>query len=864
MKRNGHLLLHMLIVWASGTPVTKVHAQIADAGPHAAARAALVECAALAGSAEDAASRDRARSAYETARRAFRDLIAARPDDADAHAGLGETISRCGIPLAGMAAIMGVVEESNAVLETALRHDPAHWQARFILAMNYFHMPVFLNRTGEAIRHLELLRQQQDERADPLVFAQTYIFLGDAYARTNRAADARAVWLEGVRLFPDNAQLRQRMEESGGMPRAEDAGTESPARAARPAALPDVHALTPLRVDAAQQQLDEARSGTSLRRIDVMTMPGGTGEMLQTLQALPGTTRAGDGADLYVRGGDPAETPVFVNGGRIAYPGRWETLSGATMGVLDASVLSRAYFSAGGFSAKYGDALSGVVDIETLGRPAAPLARIGINMVSLAGTAFRPLGGGAGAWGTMLLTDVRVVARMNGDLDTYPDVPQSYQFATGGAVDVSPGTELRVVGLASGDRASRTVEVGGYEGAFASTGSTQHVALGIRRLSGDGRAGVQAALTGSRRGGGYDYGVLTRDRTDIVFGGRLDADVVGAGVRVRGGLEAARYDARIRGTVPLTGRLAPGSPVRVLDDERDDASHIGGYIETETVVGGITAAAGARADRLPGSDRATLDPRAALAYTAGDWTVRGGAGVFHQGSRRRTYRLPDSGAPAGVPTRARHAVIGAERTGEPAVRIEAYVKRYDDYVAEGEAPVQGIEAGRARGIDAMIRWQRRERLNGWITWGLLDSRIELADGTGAPARFDITHTITAVARFALARDWELGSTVRYATGRPHTPVIGALPPPRDGWPPAPLFGPPHSERLPEYFRVDGRITRYARFDGGAAVIYLEMLDLNGRRNVMDYQYDANWTERKPVESFFSRRTFVLGVELSFQ
>jgi len=383
-----------------------VNAQQASYPELDAARAALEACILYAeGAAELKAKKAESKAAAEVAAKAFRAAIAARPNDANAHAGLGEALSRCGIPHASVTSIMNVVEESSAALETALKLEPTHWQARFLLALNNYHMPAFLNRTDAAIRELEILRAQQGERTDPPNFALTYLYLGDAYRRVGRAADARATYATGARLFPAEARLQERMRATsaagpGGGAASEDttvardavnAQRSTPPADAVPASIPTVHALAPLRVEATQHQLEEARGGTSLRRIDIYTMPGGTGEMLQTLQALPGTTRAGDGADLYVRGGDPEETPVFVNGGRLAFPGRWESLNGSTMGVLDANVLSKAYFSAGGFSARYGNALSGVVDVESQGRPQQARWRAGINLVSAGASVFRPL-----------------------------------------------------------------------------------------------------------------------------------------------------------------------------------------------------------------------------------------------------------------------------------------------------------------------------------------------------------------------------------------------------------------------------------------------------------------------------------------
>jgi hypothetical protein len=334
-------------------------------------------------------------------------------------------------------------------------------------------------------------------------------------------------------------------------------------------------------------------------------------------------------------------------------------------------------------------------------------------------------------------------------------------------------------------------------------------------------------------------------------------------VRLRGGVEASRLTGRTEGQVPLTGSLAPGSPAMTLDGDADETFHAGVFAEVErNIASSLVVVTGVRADHLPGESGVALDPRIALAYTAGDWTLRGGAGVFHQGRWRRTYRLPDGGTPAGTPTRAHHFVIGAERSGEPAIRAEAFTKTYHDYAAvDTDGPA--IVAGTARGIDAIVRWQRQSRLNGWITYSMLDADVEVESGEVVRARYDVTHSLTGVARLALSDAWELGSTLRYATGKPYTPIVGATASAQEGWPLQPVYGAMQSERLPHYLRLDARITRYQQLGEHMGVFYLEMIDLNGRRNVLGYQYDATYTVQKPVESFFARRTFVLGAELQF-
>jgi hypothetical protein len=69
--------------------------------------------------------------------------------------------------------------------------------------------------------------------------------------------------------------------------------------------------------------------------------------------------------------------------------------------------------------------------------------------------------------------------------------------------------------------------------------------------------------------------------------------------------------------------------------------------------------------------------------------------------------------------------------------------------------------------------------------------------------------------------------------------------------------------LPAYARFDARLTRLVPARKGTYVFYLEGLNLLDRRNIMAYTYDASYTRRVPIESFFAHRTLVLGAEAMF-
>jgi vitamin B12 transporter len=819
---------------------------------HQSVAADLAECTAAAA----AESRERMEAASSRLEGTAAAMEAARPVDALVVSASVRT--QCHVPFSSLMRRGELVAEANALLERALAMDAGHMVARFTLGMNHFHTPAFMGRTDDAVRELERLLRDHGDGTDAVI-ASTYLHLGELYERQGRTAMSARTWRRGAERFPSHAGLREKAGSTG-----DPAGDPSPRpqRAADPPAT--AHALPPIHVAVSTYSVDDPRAATRVSKLEVYTMPGGTADVFQTFQTLPGVTRVSDSGDLYVRGGDPAETPIYVDGARLFHSGRFETLNGSIFGVFDPSVMRTAYFSSGGFSARYGNALSGIVALETDRRPTTPRWRAGANLVSAGGTVWQPLGERAGMWSTAMLTHAGLLLELHGRSDDYPESPTSRQLMVGVAVEPVDGLELRVGALDVADRTTALISAAGYDGPFRSVSGTRLATAEVRASSADGRALARLTLAASSRDSRFRFGVLERDHEDRQLGARLDGELERARITLRAGLEGARLEALTDGTVPAGGRVAPGSPTVHLDRDRHEADHLGGYTEVEWRASRrLALLGGVRADGLPGEAGPQVDPRLAAAYSAGGWTYRVGGGRFSQGRWRTRYALPDGGGPAGVPLRARHLVAGIQRDGAPALRAEAYIKRYDDYVAEHGAAADApqVVAGRAAGLDVLVRPQAVGPVVGWLTYSYLHGEVELEDGTRWPSRYDVTHTLTAVGKLSV-KEWELGLTSRYGTGRPHTPILGVSTTAGDG-PPAPLYGKPHSQRLPAYFRVDGRLSRLTPMRGGLLATYVEGLNLLGRGNVMAYTYDAAYANPRPVRTFFGSRTLVLGVEAQF-
>ena len=817
---------------------------------------ALRACTALVeqGKADDAGTQGK------TAESLFRQRIARNPRDAEALVGLARALSQCLVPSAEFMTQGELSTEAMDMLDQALVIQPDHWLARYVLASIAYRSPAFLGRGPRAAKEFDELLRRQGDRTDNPMFARVFVMRGMQLSREGQADSARALWVRGATLFPADAELQKLAG------RAKADTTHRPAGPVKPAEAPAVSTSTSelgaVRVVAssAPRKVPHA-SVKDVTRSQVLMTAGGAADVLQSVQMQPEATRVAEGGDVYTRGGDASETSLVINGGRILSIGRFEGLNGSMFGAIEPFVVKSVRYYSGGFSAKYGNALSGVLEIETDGRPRERQTRAGLSLVQASGTIRAPLGQKAGGWLSTRLSHTGALLRTHGRTDEFSGSPQSQEMI--GSVIAAPNafTEFRATALVERDDSRRNLSAAGWRGAFESRGDTRALMLTSRWLSATTPLVVRGSVTGSTRSNEWAFGVLSRDRDESSVGTRVDAEWQATpSLMVRAGAEQGAHRRIESGTVPTTHSVAIGAPVRELDDARSSASQAGAYSEAELVSGPLSLTGGVRVDRLPGESELTIDPRLALATRAGLWTVRLSGGVFHQGRWRGNAAIPDAGTPSGLPREAQHLVLGVEREGTTGLlRAEIFTKRYRDYRAFGAGPA--IQSAETRGLE-LIAQRLTGKVTGFIGYSLLDATAELEGGGRTRGAFDITHSATASVTASLLRDWSVGTTARYGTGAPRTPIVGSQQN-SDGQT-LPLYGALMSDRLPAYTRLDGRVMRYIRMPAALLTTYVEVLNLTNRANVATFTYDPTYTSREAVHTFFARRTLVIGGELMFR
>jgi hypothetical protein len=613
--------------------------------------------------------------------------------------------------------------------------------------------------------------------------------------------------------------------------------------------------------------------GAVLRRMDVIMTPGGAADVFQSLRALPGINAPNDGAALYVRGGDPRETLVRLDGGEIGHPYHYEGASGGLFSAFDTYMLKSAFFSSGGFSAKYGGVLSGVLDIETQDPLGLRTVSVGANMVGA---------GVSSSWalkpeklslvGTVRFSAVDLLDRLYGSTSEYVSAPSSRDGAARLLYRYSESGRASLLYLGSGDQVILVANHLNYQGDFTQTSRNHFGALQFQDVAA-GKIALKGQVAGQLYRTRWSFGPIALERRERNAHANLDA-VWPASSRheLSFGANFGRPDGEITGSYPADSTdFEAGAPVRTYRTRArvDDA---GFYLEDKLRLWGpLYATIGGRLDHVSTPGVWTSDPRAALAWRVSEeQTVRIAAGRYHQLADAQ-YLDPVYGNPDLEPLRADHVIMGYElKSGSNDVRIEGYRKDYRGLITNQAAHFYANGGrGYARGMDVFLQGAYR-KTSGWISYGYLDTkRKERDDPREVPSVYGVRHSVTLVAQYELAPKWRLGSRYGHSSGRPYTPVVGRrYDPARDLW--RPIFGENNSGTLPDYHRLDVRLSRLFSIPKGLGLpsssvcaFYVEAMNVLGTENVLDYIYNRDYSRRYEDLSYFSRRLAVAGLALTW-
>lgn len=603
---------------------------------------------------------------------------------------------------------------------------------------------------------------------------------------------------------------------------------------------------------------------TTLNKFDVYTTPGGAADIFQSIKVLPGITQTDETAAIPVRGGSPSENLIMINTTTLNHPYHGENTAGTGLfTIVETSVMKKIYFSSGGFSVKYGNALSGVLDIETENRIRQNRLNLDVNMVSLGGGFQRVISDKVNFQISGKKTSTKLLFMANKPSFDVVEDPVSSNLTGIVNVNYSKSGLVQFLGMYSDDAQKFDISLQTNQSRYVLTSG--HLVGGVvvsdfikpNWFS-------KAAVTYSAYRNRWSFMNWSRDNNEYNLKVRWDNQLdVNDQTRILFGPELFTDQYHFQFVLPKRGGEFFTGADSISIHGRSRSLVYGGYAELQRKLARRwSLSAGIRGDYHDLSAALSADVRGSIAYEWSNNTfLRFSSGTFHQYPAITLYD-PVYGNPNLKPMKAIHAVAGFEKTvNTTQLKIEGYYKWYSRLPLENTDKLY-ISRGKgfARGIDLFLKGGLG-RISGWISYSFIQTRrMEYEVTRQRPTIYDITHSIKIIQKTRLGKGYEWSFTARYATGRPFTPVESGVE--YSGvW--KPVYGERYSERFPAFRRFDTRLTKMIFFGEQKYVaLYIEALNLFCMKNILDYRYSEDFRQRSPIRSYFSNRTIVAGISMS--
>lgn len=143
----------------------------------------------------------------------FEKLAVTKPQSANVHLNLGFAYVDK-IPVAG--SITQVILANKALIEFTKAVDlEPNWINLYTRGMSYLFWPKIFNRAPLGVADLERAMKMQAAGPKKEYYVKTYLALGDGYWKTDQLEKAHSVWQEGLKQFPENQQLKARLDHQG-------------------------------------------------------------------------------------------------------------------------------------------------------------------------------------------------------------------------------------------------------------------------------------------------------------------------------------------------------------------------------------------------------------------------------------------------------------------------------------------------------------------------------------------------------------------------------------------------------------------------------------------------------------------------
>jgi hypothetical protein len=519
---------------------------------------------------------------------------------------------------------------------------------------------------------------------------------------------------------------------------------------------------------------DKKRATTLLTPIDVYTTAGANGQISSALETLPGVQKVGESEGLFVRGGTGTETKFFMDGNLVNnYFGN--SVPGIkAMDRLNTSLFKGNVFSSGGYSAVYGQALSGVLALESIDLPERNAADFGISPIFASGGIQRVNQEKTHSYGISLgysnLELMQKILKFNTDFEK---APQSFGGNGNFRIKTSRGGFIKYYG--SYDTSSMKLSSPNLDDETSSDKINQNGKNTFHSLSYREKFGRYTLNLGSSYT--YNQNILHFSNVDQNGSSPFNNDIDSKGnyFNAKALIERKLFKiSAIRAGIELntTKEETWVSIAQKNYEFRDDITSL--FAETDLGISNdLSLKIGARAENSSSINRWNFSPRFAMAYRISkEWTSSLAYGTFFQNPESRFFTenyQPNY-------QRADHYIFQVQRAADGrSLRLETYYKKYQDLIKTTTDFYRPIAlnnngSGYAKGVE--LFWRDKKSLKNidyWVSYSYLDSKRDYLNYTESLfPNFAAKHTLSVVAK-KFVTNWKTGFNIsyNYNSGRPY-------------------------------------------------------------------------------------------------
>ncbi|WP_026956260.1 TonB-dependent receptor [Algoriphagus vanfongensis] len=477
--------------------------------------------------------------------------------------------------------------------------------------------------------------------------------------------------------------------------------------------ITEMNAVT---ISAGAMQASDASKAVVLKPLDIVTTPSAMGDIIGAFQTLPGTSTVGNDGRLFVRGGDASEVGIYIDGLRVGNAYGSTAGNFPTRTRFNPNLFKGTFFSTGGYSAEYGQALSSALALNS--KDISPRSQGDLSLLSL-----------GGGYSHTLSSDKQSITVTGNifDLGPYQELvkqnidwergPHSWDLEMASQKKLADGGLLKVMARTEAGGMKMWQKLPGVEG--------RGVFIDLDNRYTFAQTNWKKAY---ENGWTIFTGISYSDNKDDIFYDSVN-------LQKRSKLLHAKFT----GIKDFSDRISANSGIEYIQNgykeaiieaqvERDYEDHqFYGFTEWDFYLSKkLVFRSGLRAGHSSLNQETWLDPRASFAYQVSEnGQISLAGGTFSQ-VPTENFRVLNPGLKN---VKAKHLILNYLYGGNGrTLRAEAFYKSYDNLVTfDGlpMAPLDPINEGKgfAKGIDLFYRESRLvKNTDFWVTYSFVDSK----------------------------------------------------------------------------------------------------------------------------------------------